>query len=181
MAKMATQTEGQTRSAFPHRHHNHQRCVDQALGKALSLCEERGARLTSLRRRVLELVWRSHEPVGAYDILEQLQRDGHRAAPPTVYRALEFLRDQGLVHRIESLNAFVGCPYPDESHVSQFLICTACSEVAEIDGTKIRAAASRNAAAAGFAIDRLTIELRGLCARCNAHDQGSSEPHDHAR
>ena len=177
MAKMAAHTGG----AFPHRQHDHQRCVDQALEKALSLCEERGARLTTLRRRVLELVWRSHEPIGAYDILEQLQRDGRGAAPPTVYRALEFLRDHGLVHRIESLNAFIGCPHPDESHVSQFLICTASSEVAEIDGATIRAAASRNAAAAGFSIDGLTIELRGLCARCGAQGRNRLEPLDHAR
>lgn len=151
---------------FFHGNHDHQRCIDRALETAAALCEGRGARLTALRRRVLELVWSSHAPIGAYDILEQLRRDGRTAAPPTVYRALDFLRDHGLVHRIESLNAFIGCPTPDETHVSQFLICTACSAVAEIDGTEIRPVLAKSAAAAGFAVDRLTIELRGLCAPC---------------
>ena len=89
-----------TQSAFATDEHDHQRCIDEALDKAAALCLERGARLTELRRRVLELVWRSHEPVGAYAILEQLQRSRGGAAPPTVYRALDFLLGQRLIHRI---------------------------------------------------------------------------------
>ncbi len=105
--------------------HDHGHCVATALDAAASLCQRRRARLTPLRRRVLELVWRSHEPQGAYDILDTLGERGRRAAPPTVYRALDFLLGQGLIHRIESLNAFVGCRDPDTPHAGQFLICTA--------------------------------------------------------
>lgn len=152
--------------AFAAKSHDHSRCVGRAVDKAVALCGTRGSRLTDLRRRVLELVWRSHEPIGAYDILGRLQRERNGAAPPTVYRALDFLIEHGLVHRIASLNAFVGCHRPDLRHRSQFLICRQCSEVAEIDDTRIDRAISASAAAAGFVVDDETIELHGLCPRC---------------
>ena len=142
--------------------HDHENCIDIALDRAAALCERRGARLTELRRRVLELVWRGHEPVGAYDLLAQMGR----AAPPTVYRALDFLIEQGLVHRIESLNAYVGCDRPDAAHASQFLICTGCGATAELDDASLAGAVARRAAQLGFAVERQTVELRGRCPRC---------------
>ena len=97
--------------------HDHSQCVDSALADADALCARQGVRLTALRRRVLELVWQSHKPLGAYDILGTLsEEDGRRAAPPTVYRALDFLMENGLIHRIASLNAFIGCVRPEHSH-----------------------------------------------------------------
>lgn len=155
-------------SLFRSHRHDHQRCIERALDKAAGLCAERGARLTELRRRVLELVWRSHEPVGAYAILEQLQRQRGSAAPPTVYRTLDFLMAQGLIHRIASLNAFVGCPMPDRRHSSQFLICGDCGRVAEIDDSRIDSAIARSAASQGFTVDQPTIELHGRCPACSA-------------
>ena len=94
--------------------HDHRVCVKDALEQATAICAKRGARLTPIRRRVLELIWASHKPSGAYDILEALSQEsrGKRIAPPTVYRALDFLLEQGLIHRLESLNAFIGCPHP---------------------------------------------------------------------
>jgi len=154
-------------ASFKRAKHNHRSCIDEALARAGELCGRRGARLTEVRRRVLELVWNSHRPVGAYELLEKLHRDGRSAAPPTVYRALDFLREHGLVHRIESLNAFVGCPRPDKDHVSQFLICTDCRNVAEIADPAIGSAVSKSAAAAGFLVNRLTIEMQGLCPVCS--------------
>jgi len=152
--------------------HDHRRCVERALDKAAALCTARAARLTALRRRVLELVWSSHEPVGAYAVLERLRRERRGSAPPTVYRALDFLLRQGLIHRIESLNAFVGCARPERRHGSQFLICTSCGDAAEIDDPRIGATLRRRAAAAGFAIDRLTVELQGVCPRCGGEERG---------
>ncbi|MFQ5784710.1 MAG: Fur family transcriptional regulator [Alphaproteobacteria bacterium] len=146
--------------------HDHARCVSEALEAAARLCARRGARLTTLRRRVLELVWGSHAPQGAYAILETLHRDGRRAAPPTVYRALDFLLGHGLIHRIESLNAFVGCPAPGRPHVGQFLICSACGCAAELDDRRIGVAIRDSAGKAGFRLEGQTIELRGLCPRC---------------
>ncbi|MDX1710009.1 MAG: transcriptional repressor, partial [Rhodovibrionaceae bacterium] len=121
------------KSAFPAPEHDHRHCVEQALGEAADLCRQRGARLTPIRRRVLELVWASHKAVGAYEILDALRSEHAGAAPPTVYRALDFLIAQGFVHRIESLNAFVGCPHPADRHAGQFLICLDCGAAAELD------------------------------------------------
>jgi Fur family transcriptional regulator, zinc uptake regulator len=123
-------------------------------------------RLTELRRQVLELVWRRHEPIGAYDLLDELKTVHRRAAPPTVYRALEFLMDQGLVHRIESLNAYVGCTRPEQQHAGQFLICSNCGSIGELDDIGIARAVTERAAMLGFTVQRQTIEVRGICADC---------------
>ncbi len=152
--------------------HGHRTCVEVALATAARLCLERRARLTPLRRRVLELVWRSHAPVGAYDILGRLSaaqgtaKERRRSAPPTVYRALEFLLAQGLIHRIESLNAYVGCVHPDGAHGGQFLICTGCGATAEVHDPRVDAAVVRRAEELGFAVARKTIEVEGLCPPC---------------
>ena len=151
---------------FDGERHDHDLCITKALREAEHLCARRGARLTPLRKRVLALVWTSHSPVRAYDLLERLSQEQGRAAPPTVYRALEFLLEQGLVHRIESLNAFVGCPQPDESHSGQFLICRDCGAAAEMQDIAIDRAISAQAAACGFTVEGQTVEVRGLCPAC---------------
>jgi Fur family zinc uptake transcriptional regulator len=148
------------------RNHDHKRCVRTALATAATLCEERGEKLTALRKRVLELVWASHKPVGAYALLDRLRDDGRSAAPPTVYRALEFLLAQGLVHRVESLNAYIGCAHPHQGHAAQFLICRDCGTAAELEEADIAAAIDGHAKRAGFAIERRTVEVTGLCASC---------------
>lgn len=133
------------------------------------LCEQKGLRLTALRRRVLELVWQSHRPLGAYDILGVLsEQDGRKAAPPTVYRALDFLLDNGLVHRIASLNAFIGCIHPEHSHQGQFLICRTCHVAVELENPGISAAIDQGAAGIGFSVETQTVEVVGLCASCKA-------------
>ncbi len=163
MAASATPTD-----PFAGGGHDHRHCVVAALDAAAGLCERQGVRLTTLRRRVLELVWRGHQPRGAYDILEDLHREGRRAAPPTVYRALEFLRLHGLIHRIESLNAFIGCVAPDEPHSGHFMICNGCGGAAEVNDQSIGDALRRSASRSGFVIERQIIELRGLCPACQA-------------
>jgi len=139
------------------------------LSAAEQLCAQRGARLTTLRRRVLELVLSSEKPLGAYDILAVLsEADRRRAAPPTVYRALGFLLDNGLVHRIASLNAFIGCSHPAHRHAGQFFICRQCQSVTEMEQGNIHQAISVAAEQAGFAIEQQTVEVSGLCATCQA-------------
>lgn len=155
-------------SPFPESSHAHSRCLKVAVGKAELACRMRGVRLTRLRRRVLELVWRSHEPVKAYDLLERLRAERRGAAPPTVYRALDFLRAEGFVHKIESLNAYVGCGEPGHPGAGQFLICRRCGEVAEIDDSDIAALIANRARQLGFASERQTIEVGGLCGDCGA-------------
>ncbi|WP_442900181.1 Fur family transcriptional regulator [Geoalkalibacter sp.] len=152
-------------SSFPRQDHDHQGCISAALATAEELCRARGVRLTELRRRVLELVWTSHKPVGAYALLARLQEQGP-AAPPTVYRALDFLLEQGLIHRISSLNAFVGCTRPGEAHTGQFLICEQCQNLAELDDAGITKAIDRSSQASGFTPRQPTVEILGLCPQC---------------
>ena len=114
--------------------HNHEHCIHTAMEEAKVLCQSRGVRLTPIREKVLELLWQSHEPIGAYDILAQLAKQEDRPAqPPTVYRALDFLLEQGLVHRLASINAYIGCPHPGEAHKGCFLICQQCRTTIEVD------------------------------------------------
>ncbi|WFS18647.1 zinc uptake transcriptional repressor Zur [Pseudomonas sp. 905_Psudmo1] len=149
------------------RPHDHSRCVSHALAEAEAICARQGLRLTALRKRVLELVWASHKPLGAYDILGVLSdEDGRRAAPPTVYRALDFLLENGLVHRIASLNAFVGCSHPEYAHQGQFLICRSCHAATELEQPAISQAIVDGAAGVGFVVESQTVEVVGLCAGC---------------
>ena len=146
--------------------HDHAACIDAALDRAAELCARRGARLTRLRRRVLELVWQGHAAVKAYDLLGALDRKGGAAKPPTVYRALDFLMAHGLVHRLESLNAYIGCPQPDAPHDGQFLICDSCGHVSEFEAPAIQDAIEVQAADSEFAVERRTVEVRGVCRGC---------------
>ena len=146
--------------------HDHDACTRAALDVAETLCRRRGARLTPMRRRVLELVWQNHAPVKAYDLLDSLRAERGRVAPPTVYRALEFLLDEGLVHRIASLNAFIGCGDPAHFHSGQFMICSECGRVAELDDPEVVAVLDRRAARLGFTIARQTVEIEGVCQQC---------------
>ncbi len=149
-----------------HGSHDHAHCVSEALARAEHLCAGRGARLTVLRRRVLELVWQSHRPRGAYDMLEDLGEGGRPAAPLTVYRALDFLVGQGLVHRIESLNAYVGCAEPEAAHSGQFLVCDECGIALETNDDRVAAAILACAGSHGFQVARPTVEIHGRCPAC---------------
>ena len=153
-------------AAFPARGHDHGSCISEALDLAETACRERGLRFTDIRRRVLEIVWNRHAPIGAYEILDELQAAQGRAAPPTVYRALDFLVEHGFVHKIESLNAFVGCGQPGGDHTGQFLICGECRQVGEIDDPDIAALIAMKAATIGFSVSRQTIEVEGVCRHC---------------
>ncbi len=121
-----------TRFAESRGTHDHRRCVSRALRAAEKICTERNLQFTPIRRRVLELVWSRHAPIGAYDILNALKKGEGASAPPTVYRALDFLLDAGLIHRIDALSAFMACEHPDQAHSGQFLVCRNCSRATEI-------------------------------------------------
>ena len=148
--------------------HNHADCIGTAMARAHDLCAGRGAKLTAIREKVLELVWSSHKPRGAYAILEDLSRNGKRVAPLTVYRALEFLVAQGLVHRIESLNAYVGCPEPGQTHTGQFLVCERCGNAAELNDPHVARTIAGSARDQGFLALRQTVEVLGICPACQS-------------
>ncbi len=154
---------------FPKPGHNHARCASEALRKAEAVCTARKTRLTDIRRQVLELIWQSHVPVGAYEILSQLNAGGGRTAPIAVYRALEFLMDNGLVHRLASLNAYIGCAHMgDDHHAAQFLICRTCGTTAELESAPLKRALTHAVAERGFSIDSQIVEISGVCPHCRA-------------
>lgn len=153
-------------SSFRRPDHDHEHCVEEALSKAEDLCRARGARLTPIRRKVLELLWQRHEPFGAYELLQALDKNDARVMPPTVYRALEFLQAQGLVHRIEVRNAYVGCAQPGRPHAGQFLICKECGVTAEMQSANVDAALLDAAEALDFKVESQTIEITGTCPHC---------------
>ncbi len=145
-------------------HHDHKRCQNKLLSAARDLCESRNLRLTERRKQVLQILLQSHQPIGAYDILAQLNQGQARIAPPIVYRALEFLLEDGLAHRIECTNAFIGCVHPGHQGATQFLICKDCDKVAELENPV--SALQEDARNVGFVIDHSVVELTGTCADC---------------
>jgi len=145
--------------------------TDTLLSHAGQICAQRGARLTDLRRQVLGLILDADGPTGAYDLLDRLRGTRRTAAPPTVYRALDFLLEQGLIHRVERLSAFVGCVShgaEQHGHAAQFLICRRCRRVTEIDDHELGHALATAARRAGFTVGTATIEAEGLCDACAA-------------
>lgn len=147
--------------------HDHGACSDAALARADELAEARGLRLTPVRRRVLEILLERHRAFGAYEVLERLAAEGLGKQPPIAYRALDFLVENGLAHRIQRLNAFTACQHlhADDAPPA-FLICRECQTVAEIDAADLRSDLSSLARDAGFAVERTTIEALGLCGTC---------------
>ena len=147
--------------------HDHERCTADALEHAEALCAERSQRLTPIRRQVLEVLLESHNPLGAYEIMDRAAANGTRPAPITIYRALDFLRDNGLVHRIESRNAFVACV---NNHASGdlvvFLLCEHCGAVGEAPSAAVADQLKAAARAAGFTPKAPVIEISGVCAHC---------------
>lgn len=146
--------------------HDHAHCSEDALTHAESLALAKGARLTPVRRRTLEILLEAHRALGAYEVLERLGADGFGRQPPVAYRALEFLVELGLVHRINRLNAFAACMDPGTDHNPAFLICRACNRVAEAPAGPTRTALQTSAAASGFSVEFANIEAVGLCPGC---------------
>jgi Fur family zinc uptake transcriptional regulator len=144
---------------------NHKSCVSDALQHAESVCAESGTRLTPIRRSVLELLWKSHQPRKAYDILSELGSSDKTAKPPTVYRALDFLQEMGLVHKVETLNAFIGC---NGQHDHQYLVCQDCGDVADIHDKSLAKSVQKKAGEKGFQVTSSIIEIKGHCEKCLA-------------
>ena len=154
---------------FPAPDHDHDQCSTDAMAVAESLCAERGQRLTPIRRKVLGTLLASHKPLGAYEIIDQLALRGPRPAPITAYRALEFLRQNGLVHRIESRNAFIACVHNHAAGaLVVFLICERCGAVGEASSADVTATLTSAARAVGFTPKSLVLELTGVCTHCGA-------------
>ena len=144
--------------------------TDDYLNKAEDICYHRSARFTALRRRVLELVGEAGQPVGAYAVLDLLKADdeeaSRKAAPPTVYRALDFLLQHGLIHRIASHNTYIVCDHPGHKHGGLFLVCSQCGSVKELESHAVAHAIDDVAKAQSFKVQTENMELTGLCGDC---------------
>lgn len=151
-----------------HEHHDHRHDATAFVDAVSSACELRGLRLTPLRLRVLELIAAEEKPVKAYDLLDRLKDEHSGAAPPTIYRALDFLLENRFIHKLESINAFVGCHHPNEAHQVPFLICDICSSAVEICDERVSRLLSEQARERGFGARAQTLEVHGVCAECRA-------------
>ncbi|MDR2013844.1 MAG: transcriptional repressor [Rhodanobacter sp.] len=151
-----------------HSHHEHAHDARAFVDAVASACELHGLRLTPLRLRVLELIAAESKPVKAYDLLDRLKDEHSGAAPPTVYRALDFLLENRFIHKLESINAFVGCHHPNETHQVPFLICDVCSTAMEVCDERVSRLLGEQARDRGFRPRAQTLEVHGICANCSA-------------
>ncbi len=143
------------------------RRIAAQLNQAARTCARQGAQLTHLRRSVLGLILQADGPVTAYQLLDRLKRVRRGAVPPTIYRALDFLLAQRLIHRLERLNAFVPCAETGHRHGAQFLICRECGTVAEIEDPAAARALAHAAERQGFHLRDAVVEIEGTCAACS--------------
>ncbi|KXI30236.1 transcriptional repressor [Paraglaciecola hydrolytica] len=140
--------------------------IDLNVNKARIFCEKKGARFTTLREKVYALLLQQDGAIGAYELLDSLKLTESAAKPATVYRTLDFLLEFGLVHKLESTNAFVACHHFDCNHPVQFLICDSCGEVQEIQSLGLKDTLDKQAMSVGFKVAKQTIEAHGTCAAC---------------
>jgi len=156
-----------TKPAFPAPDHDHNRCTAEGISHAERVCRERAQKFTPIRRHVLQALLSSHRPLGAYEVIDELAKSMPRPAPITVYRALDFLMANGLVHRIESRNAYLACAHDhEEAALVAFLICERCGSVGEIPAASVAQSLSAAARASGFAPKLSVVEITGTCAHC---------------
>jgi Fur family transcriptional regulator, zinc uptake regulator len=157
------------RIAFPTPDHDHERCLGGTMARARAAFEARGLRLTDLRLAVFSEIAASHHAIGAYDVIDQLGRKGTRVAPVSVYRAIDALLAAGVVHRLESRNAFFAC---HASHTLErqnvVLACGSCGIVAEVDGDSVFGAIDAIVTRHRFEMAARVVEVAGRCAHCVA-------------
>jgi Fur family transcriptional regulator, zinc uptake regulator len=156
--------------------HDHAVCLGEARQRAAQAFDAKGMKLTPLRRLVFEEIAGSHDAVGAYDVLDRLVRKtGERMAPVSVYRAIDALLEAGVVHRLESRNAFYACHNPAHGrHIA--MVCNTCGAVTELAGSDLHGGIERAAASAGFAVASIVVEVAGLCAPCTGGTGKGSAP-----
>ena len=145
---------------------SHKSCIKEALIEAKIICDQRGVKLTKLRETVLKLIWKNHSYVKAYDLLEELRKIDRSAKPPTIYRSLDFLMENGFIHKIQSLNAFVGCSHPSEHNECYFLICKECQNIEECHSKSINEFVQSTSNTNNFSANQVTLVISGICQEC---------------
>lgn len=143
--------------------------VHDAVQSAIAVCRLKGAQVTPLREAVLEELWSADRPIGAYELRDQVSgRLKRKISAASIYRALDFLSEQGVAARVESRNAYVPCTHPDHEHACVLFVCNACGASSEIENKKLERLLAADAAELGFVIDHRVVELSGNCADCLA-------------
>ena len=148
---------------------DHKDCIDKAMEIAEQTCSEKQLKFTNLRREILRMIWEGHGPKKAYDLLSELQLTNQSAKPATVYRTLEFLIENGFVHKVNSLNAFVGCSHPLKHQDCYFLICDSCNDISEYCDPAITSAIKTITERNQFTVKNTTLEIAGRCNSCIQH------------
>tara|TARA_B110000444_G_scaffold132628_1_gene124600 strand:+ start:66 stop:533 length:468 start_codon:yes stop_codon:yes gene_type:complete len=146
---------------------DHRKCITNAMELADQICEEKQLKFTNLRRDVLRMIWERHAPQKAYDLLDKLQATNRSAKPATVYRTLDFLKENGFIHKVKSLNAFVGCSHPLKHAECYFLICDNCKEINECCDGDITSAINTMTKKNRFFVKNATVEIAGRCNECS--------------
>jgi Fur family zinc uptake transcriptional regulator len=165
-------TQTDTSDAFPAPGHNHDLCLEEAMERARRAFDDRGLKLTPLRRAVFGEIASSHRAIGAYEVLNKLAARGERLAPISVYRAIDALLSAGMVHRVESRNAFFACHTGHDRRTRHLVLgCESCGRIAEVGGDKAFAAIDNAASSAAFVAKGAVVEVWGLCADCAGQAQ----------
>ena len=149
-----------------HKCDDHRRCIDDAIAKAEFVCKDRGLRFTEIRRSILKLIWKNHKPSKAYDLLAEISKMDYSAKPPTVYRALDFLRANGFIHKINTLNAYVACTHTLKHNQCYFIICDKCDQVQECCDDAITETIERTLSSNRFSHKDIALEISGSCDDC---------------
>lgn len=180
---MAIMDEKQQQSEHLHHVHNlGEKAVARRLNLAKLQCQQEGVRFTVLRQQIYQLILEADKPVGAYDLITELQKirtedallseqhtktgPSKNVAPPTIYRSLDFLLDQGLIHQLASINAYIPCCHPRLQHTAAFLICTNCQGVQECSSLPVQEMMTFASNDVGFKVAHSVIELQGVCQTC---------------
>ena len=145
---------------------DHHQCKEEAFNRAKHLCDERNLRFTELRQRVFDIVWESHQPVKAYDIIRKMSSEAHTVKPPIVYRSLDFLLEHRLIHKLTSVSAYTGCKHPTHEHDCAFLICTACNNAQEFCHDELSEHILGVIDMHSFSKEKKIVEVLGTCQNC---------------
>jgi Fur family zinc uptake transcriptional regulator len=151
--------------------HDHSTCISTSIKAVDSFCATKGLQLTPVRRRVMEILLEQHKALGAYEILDILRKEGLGSQPPVVYRALDFLLNNGFAHKIERTNAFTACMHVGVDHAPAFLICRTCEAVVETESILSKDLLRNAAQKMEFQIERVVLEAEGLCPRCQEPEE----------
>ena len=144
----------------------HKQCVSKAKIRFNNRLKQLGQSIGTYDKPVMKLLLSDHRCLSAYDIADKVSEAGKRVQPVQIYRSLEKLMNLGVVHRISTKNSYIACYEEGDCKTGQFLICTECKKVKEVESNLIENEITASAEKNRFLITSQTIEVLGLCAKC---------------